>query len=110
MVVNLNGEEVIKEERDLEARPFDMERLSSTVDEPTFVKLKDVNLENGVVEVKVPSRILNPSPFMGTDGFIGVAFRINEDNTAYESISLRPKAGRSDNQVGRNSTVQYYAS
>lgn len=108
-VVQLKGEEVIKIERDLEALPFDADNLEATVDEPTFVKLKDVNLENGVVEVKVLSRIQNPSPFKGAQGFIGIAFRVNEDNTAFESIYLRPRVGRAESQFARNHTVQYFA-
>lgn len=108
-VVQLNGVNVLKVERDLESLPFDVKNLSATVDEPTFVRLKNINFENGVVEVKVLSRIQNPSPFEGAQGFIGIAFRINQDNTAYESIYLRPKAGRAENQFARNHTVQYYA-
>jgi hypothetical protein len=108
-VVELNGEEVIKVERDLEALPFSIENLGSTVDEPTFVKLKDVNIKNGIIEVKVLSRIQQNTPFPASQGFIGVAFRVNEDNSAYESIYLRPKTSRSDNQVARNSVIQYYA-
>ena len=61
------------------------------------------------MEIKVLSRIQPLSPFAGSQGFIGIAFRISEDNTAYESIYLRPKAGRSDSQLVRNHTVQYYA-
>ncbi|MFM7152514.1 MAG: hypothetical protein ACKOZV_00150, partial [Bacteroidota bacterium] len=38
-----------------------------------------------------------------------IAFRINESDSAYESIYLRPKVGRSDNQSFRNKTVQYYS-
>jgi len=108
-VVQFNREEVIKVERDLDALPFDVENLSTTVDEPTFVKIKDLNIENGVVEVKVLSRIQNPSPFRGAAGFIGIAFRVNEDNSAYESIYLRPGAGKSERQIARNAAVQYYA-
>lgn len=108
-VVQLNGEKVLKVERDLQALPFDAENLSKTVDEPTFVKLKNVNLENGIVEVKVLSRIQNPSPFKAAQGFIGIAFRINGDNTVFESIYLRPKVGRSENQLARNHTVQYFS-
>ena len=37
-VIQLNGEEVIKVERDLKVIPFDVAKLGSTVDEPTFVK------------------------------------------------------------------------
>ncbi|QHT65529.1 hypothetical protein GXP67_02030 [Rhodocytophaga rosea] len=108
-VVKLNGEEVLKVERDLKALPFDVNRLEATVDEPTYVKLKNVDFENGVIEVKMLSQIQNPSPFEGAQGFIGLAFRISDDNTAYESIYLRPKVGRSENQMFRNHTVQYYA-
>lgn len=108
-VTKLNGVQVLKVERDLGVIPFDLQKLGSTVDEPTYVKLKNVSLENGTIEVKMLSKIQDPTPFPGSQGFIGVAFRINENNTAYESIYLRPKVGRSDNQYARNHTVQYYS-
>ena len=108
-VVSLNGEKVLKEERDLEKLPFDTKRLEATVDQPTFMKLKNLNLANGIIEVKVLSRLQNPLPFESAQGFIGLAFRVNENNTAYESIYLRPRVGRSENQTARNHTVQYYA-
>lgn len=108
-LVQIKDTKALKVERDLEALPFDVKNLSATVDEPTYVKLKDLNIENGIVEVKVLSRIQNPTPFEGAQGFIGIAFRVNPDNSAYESIYLRPKVGRSDNQIARNHTVQYYS-
>lgn len=108
-VVKLNGEQVLQVERDLKALPFDVKNLSATVDEPTYVKLKNVDLENGVIEVKMLSRIQNPSPFEQAQGFIGLAFRIKENDSAFEAIYLRPKVGRSENQYARNHTVQYYA-
>lgn len=108
-VVSLNGEKALKVERDLDSLPFDVKNLSMTVDEPTFIKLKNLKLDSGVIEVKVLSRIQNPSPFAAAQGFIGIAFRVNENNTAYESIYLRPKVGRSENQFARNHTIQYYA-
>ena len=75
-VVQLNGEQVLKVERDLKALPFDVKNLAATVDEPTYVKLKNVSLENGIIEVKMLSRVQNPSPFEAAQGFIGLAFRI----------------------------------
>lgn len=108
-VVKLNGEEVLKVERDLKALPFDEKNLAATVDEPTFVKLKNIELANGIIEVKLLSRIQDPSPYEAARGFIGLAFRISEGDTAYESIYLRPKNGRVDNQFMRNHTVQYYS-
>lgn len=108
-IEDFQNEKVLKVERDLQKMPFDVNRLGSTVDEPTFVKLKDLDFENGTIEVKLYSDLQDPSPFAGAAGFIGVAFRIDENNTAYESIYLRPKVGRSENQGFRNHTVQYYA-
>lgn len=108
-IVKLNGEEVLKVERDLKALPFDEKNLGATVDEPTYVKLKNIDFANGSIEVKLLSRIQNPSPFEAARGFIGLAFRIGESDTAFESIYLRPKNGRADDQFMRNHTVQYYS-
>ncbi|HEY0677821.1 MAG TPA: hypothetical protein VGD17_06030 [Chitinophagaceae bacterium] len=108
-LVQLNGEEVLKVERDLKAIPFDVNRLEATVDEPTYVKLKDLNFENGTIEVKMLSRIQDPSPFSNAQGFIGIAFRIDKNDSAFESIYLRPRVGRSENQMARNRTVQYFS-
>jgi len=108
-VIDFEGEKVLKLERDLTRLPFDADRLESTVDEPTFVKLKDFNMEDGSIEVKVFSQIQDPSPFKFAQGFIGLAFRVTDDNAAFESIYLRPKVGRSDNQEHRNKAVQYYS-
>jgi hypothetical protein len=108
-VVKLDGQNVLKVVRDLNALRFDTSRLENTVDEPTYVKLKSLNFENGTIEIKVLSQIQNPSPFAQAQGFIGVCFRISENDTAFESIYLRPRVGRSDNQLFRNHTVQYFA-
>lgn len=108
-VVKLKGEKVLKVERNLEKLPFDAKRMEATVDEPTFVKLKDLNFKNGTIEVKVLSRIQNPSPFEAARGFIGFTFRIKNDNSEFEAIYLRPQNGRSGDQFRRNHTVQYYA-
>jgi len=108
-VTKLDGKEVLRVERDLQALPFDTARLGATVDEPTYVKLSNVDFENGTIEVKMYSQIQEPSVFRFAQGFIGVAFRISDKDSAYESIYLRPKVGRSHNQFSRNHTVQYYA-
>ena len=42
-------------------------------------------------------------------GFIGIAFRINDSNTKYESIYIRPVNARVDDQVRRNHSIQCYA-
>jgi hypothetical protein len=78
------------------------------VDEPTFVRIKDLNFKNGSIEVKVLSRLLKNAPAYAR-GFIGISFRINDNNTKYESIYIRPANGRVDDQIRRNHSIQYYA-
>ena len=108
-VTYFEGDSVLKVERDLTKIPFDADRLEATVDEPTFVKLTGPDFENGTIEVKFYSEIQDPSPFASAQGFIGLAYRIAGDNSAFECIYLRPRVGRSDNQLFRNKTVQYFA-
>jgi hypothetical protein len=84
--------------------------LEATVDDIHYARLEGLDdFENGTIEVKMYSQIQNPSPFAGAAGFIGLYYRIQDDNSAFESIYLRPKVGRSDNQLYRNHTVQYFA-
>ena len=78
------------------------------IDEPTFVKIKDLDFKDGEIEVKVLSRLLkNASPT--ARGFIGIAFRIDEKNEHFESIYIRPTNGRADDQVRRNHAIQYFS-
>jgi hypothetical protein len=77
-------------------------------DEPTFVKIKGVNFRNGIIEVKVLSRLLKNAPDFAR-GFIGVAFRVNDSNTKFECIYLRPVNARVDDQIRRNHSIQYYS-
>jgi hypothetical protein len=108
-LVRLDGEEVLRVERDLRAIPFDSARLETTVDEPTFVTLDGLAMRNGVIEVKLRARILPHSPFAASQGFIGVAFRVAPGNHTFECIYLRPNVGRAESQAARNRTVQYYS-
>lgn len=78
------------------------------VDEPTFVKIKAVDFSNGIIEVKVLSRLLENASETAR-GFIGIAFRINDDNTKFENIYIRPTNGRANDQVRRNHSIQYFS-
>ena len=78
------------------------------VDEPTFVKVKGIDFKNGTIEVNVFSRLLKDAPD-NARGFIGIAFRINDSNSIFESIYIRPTNGRADNQLRRNRSVQYFS-
>lgn len=102
-------DQVLKVERDLTSFPFDEKNLDATTDGPSFVKLTNLNMENGSVEVKVLSRIQENNPFPAARGFIGLAYRIDEANKHFDAIYLRPSNGRADDQLRRNHSVQYFS-
>ena len=109
-IIQFQGSKVLKIERDLIALPFDSTKLEATVDDRHYAKLVGMDdFENGTIEVKMYSQIQNPSPYKPAAGFIGVYYRIAENDSAFESIYLRPKVGRASNQLFRNHAVQYFA-
>jgi hypothetical protein len=109
-IIKFQGENVLKIERDLQSLPFDVNRLEATVDEKHYAKLVGLDdFENGTIEIKMYSQIQDPSPFAGAAGFIGLYYRIAPNDSAFESIYLRPKVGRASNQMFRNHAVQYFS-
>jgi len=74
--------------------------------EVKFVKINNLDFKNGIIEVDISG---SPSANASEQarGFVGLAFRINSDNTKFECIYLRPTNGRADDQVRRNHSVQY---
>ena len=95
----LMGKEVVKVIKDSSIKE---------ADEPTFVKIKGIDFKNGTIELKVLSRLLPNAPDFAR-GFIGIAFRINDSNTKFESIYIRPVNARVNDQVRRNHSIQYYS-
>ncbi|AYQ33128.1 hypothetical protein [Runella sp. SP2] len=109
-VINFQGKKVLKIERDLKALSFDEKNLETTVDDRHYARLLDIDdFENGTIEVKMYSQIQNPSPYAPAAGFIGLYYRVTADDSAWESIYLRPKVGRINNQMARNHAVQYFS-
>jgi hypothetical protein len=80
----------------------------TAVDEATFAKLINSDFKNGIIEVKVLSRLLEDAPDFAR-GFIGIAFRIDESNFKFECIYLRPTNARADDQLRRNRSTQYFS-
>jgi hypothetical protein len=76
-IVNMDGVQVLKVECDLVASPFDEKNIDASVDGPTYVKLTNVTIENGIIEVKMLSQIMEKSPFPAARGFIGIAYRVD---------------------------------
>ena len=107
-ITDFQGKKVLKIERDLISLPFDSTNIEATVDEAHYARLVGLeDFENGTIEVEMYSQLQNPAPYSGVAGFIGVYFNIQPRDTAFEGIYVRPKVGRSTNQLIRNHAVQY---
>ncbi|SFB38202.1 hypothetical protein SAMN04515620_1589 [Collimonas sp. OK607] len=66
-----------------------------------------IDFHNGTIEVDVAAVLARDAPNYAR-GFIGLGFRI-DSNLSFEGIYLRPANSRSDDQVRRNHSVQYFA-
>lgn len=78
------------------------------VDEPTFAKIAGRGFLNGTIQAQVKSKLLMDAPDYAR-GFIGIAFRINPDNSEFECIYIRPTNGRAEDQNRRNASTQYFS-
>ncbi len=65
-----------------------------------------VDFGNGTIEVELAG---SPAPGAqgGARGFVGVAWRLQDDNHTYDCFYLRPTNGRADDQERRNHSAQY---
>ena len=97
--VDFDGTEVLRVTKDPKIEAFD---------EPTFARLVGTKFKNGTIEGKVLSRLLPDAPEFAR-GFLGVAFRIDENNEHFESFYIRPTNGRNESQLRRNRATQYFS-
>ena len=81
---------------------------AKTPDNPTFARIKDIEFCDGIIEIDVAGRRL-PNAFPEARGFIGIAFRIADDLSAFECMYLRPTNGRAQQQLRRNRAAQYFS-
>ena len=77
-------------------------------DENTIVKLKDCNFHNGTIRVKMLSRLLPDAPDFAR-GFIGIVFRVKEDNSEFESFYIRPTNGNHPDPGRSAHGCQYFS-
>ena len=97
--LDFDGTEVLRVIKDPKIEAFD---------EPTFAKVIGSTFKNGTIEVKVLSRLLPDAPEFAR-GFLGIAFRIDENDARFESLYIRPTNGRNENQLRRNRSTQYFS-
>ncbi|MDP7423789.1 MAG: hypothetical protein QF394_00030 [Rhodospirillales bacterium] len=108
---NLNLNDVvpsIAEHEGSEALRLVLTPDAETPDNPTFARIKNLEFHNGVIEIEVAGRPL-PDAIPEARGFIGVAFRIKDDLSAFECMYLRPTNGRAEQQLRRNRATQYFS-
>ena len=79
---------------------------AGTGDEGRMIVLTKTDFQDGVIEIDLAGE---PSAGAGEGarGFVGVAFRVNPDQTRFECFYLRPTNGRAEDQIRRNHSVQY---
>lgn len=78
-------------------------------DENTYAKLNDCNFHNGTIKVKMLSRLLKDAPDFAR-GFIGIAFRISNQDDQFESFYVRPTNGRTClDEVRKQHGCQYFS-
>ena len=97
--VNLDGENVIRVTKADKMMQFD---------ENTLVKLKNCRFHNGVIRVKMLSRLLPDAPDFAR-GFIGIVFRAAENNSEFESFYIRPTNSTTDDPVRKAHGCQYFS-
>jgi len=74
----------------------------------SYAVVKGPALQDGTIEVDVAGRP-GDGAAEGARGFIGVAFRVQPDDKAFECFYIRPTNGRADDQLRRNHSTQYIA-
>jgi hypothetical protein len=62
--------------------------------------------QDGTIEVTLSGDTAPDAP-EGFRGFVGIAFRVTPDKSHFECFYLRPKNGRSEDQLQRNHSAQY---
>lgn len=75
-------------------------------DASRFAVVRGTSLQNGTIEVKLAGDTA-PDARPELRGFVGIAFRVSPDGSHFECFYLRPKNGRSEDQLQRNHSAQY---
>lgn len=108
---NVNIEEVFFKEKQaikvtMPSNLYQNPETDHLTDRPIFAWLP-ISFKNGIIELNIASEIAKDAPSFAR-GFVGIAFRISKNNH-FEGLYLRPANGRTDDQIRRNHSVQYFS-
>jgi hypothetical protein len=79
---------------------------ANTDDVSRLAIVQGTEFQDGVIEVILSGDTAPDAP-PELRGFVGIAFRVSTDRSHFECFYLRPKNGRSQDQLQRNHSVQY---
>lgn len=71
-----------------------------------FAIVPGSGFQDGTIDVNLIGDTAPDAP-PGARGFVGIAFRVSTDGSHFECFYLRPKNGRSEDQLQRNHSTQY---
>lgn len=71
-----------------------------------FAVVPETSFQDGTIEVDLTGDTAPDAP-ANLRGFVGISFRVTADRSQFECFYLRPKNGRSDDQLQRNHSTQY---
>jgi hypothetical protein len=83
-----------------------VDTAQANTSEVKYARIKKLPFGNGIIEVELAGKPLSTAGETAR-GFVGVAFRIDETDTQFECIYLRPTNGRAEDQARRNHSTQY---
>ncbi len=69
--------------------------------------IEGLAFSNGVITVEMAGAPAASGAPEGARGFVGIAFRVQDDRKTYDAFYLRPTNGRADDQERRNHAAQY---
>jgi hypothetical protein len=76
------------------------------VDPEQLAVIESLTFSSGAIEAEIAGD-LAPNAGEGARGFVGIAFRLQDDMKTYDAFYLRPTNGRAEDQERRNRSVQY---
>lgn len=68
--------------------------------------IEGIEFSSGVIEAEIAGTP-GPGAASGARGFVGIAFRLQDDRKTYDAFYLRPTNGRAEDQERRNHAAQY---
>lgn len=90
------------------ARVSKIEKLDQD-DSNTYVTVNGIEFYNGIIEVDVCGKLREDAPAHAR-GFIGIVFRVNENDSEFESFYIRPTNGKDcTDPIRKLRACQYFA-